>query len=99
MAQNRLYIGNLPWSVTSDQLGQHFAQAGQVVSAQVVTDKYSGRSRGFGFVEMASEQEAQKAIEMFNGKDFEGREIVVNVARPANEGGDREGGRGGNQGR
>ncbi len=90
MAQVRLYVGNLPWSVNSDQLGQHFAQAGQVISAQVVTDKYSGRSRGFGFVEMSSDEEAQKAIEMFNGKDFEGRNIVVNIARPKTEDQGRE---------
>jgi len=81
----KLYVGNLPWSTTSDELGQKFSEAGNVVSAQVVTDKYSGRSRGFGFVEMETEEGAQKAIEMFNGKDFNGRNIVVNVARPREE--------------
>ncbi len=78
----KLYVGNLDYSVTDDQLGEHFAQAGKVVSATVITDKYSGRSKGFGFVEMGSEEEAKKAIEMFNGKDFGGRNIVVNEARP-----------------
>ncbi len=84
MATVRLYVGNLPWAVTSDQLGQKFSEAGTVVSAQVITDRYSGRSRGFAFVEMGSEEEGQKAIEMFNGKDpFDlGRNIVVNISRP-----------------
>ena len=78
----KLYVGNLDYNVTGDQLGELFAQAGKVVSAVVITDRYSGRSKGFGFVEMASAGEAQKAIEMFNGKDFQGRAMVVNEARP-----------------
>ena len=78
----KLYVGNLDYTMTSDQLGQLFAQAGTVTSATVITDKYSGRSKGFGFVEMSSEDEAKKAIEMFNGKDVGGRSIVVNEARP-----------------
>lgn len=78
----KLYVGNLDYSVTDDTLGQHFAQAGSVVSATVITDRMSGRSKGFGFVEMSSEDEAKKAIEMCNGKDFQGRSIVVNEARP-----------------
>ena len=85
MASVKLYIGNLSWAVTSDELGQKFSEAGTVISAQVVTDKYSGRSRGFGFVEMESEEAANKAIELFNGKDFGGRNVVVNVARPREE--------------
>jgi len=85
MASIKLYVGNLPWSATSDELGQKFSEAGNVVSAQVITDRYSGRSRGFGFVEMSSEEEGQKAIELFNGKDFGGRNIVVNIARPPKE--------------
>lgn len=92
MATTKLYVGNLPWSATSDELGQKFSEAGNVVSAQVVTDKYSGRSRGFGFVEMESEEAGQKAIEMFNGKDFGGRNIVVNIARPREEGSAPRGG-------
>lgn len=78
----KLYVGNLEYSVTGDQLGEHFAEAGKVVDAVVISDKYSGRSKGFGFVEMESDAEAKKAIEMFNGKDFQGRNIVVNEARP-----------------
>lgn len=85
MAATKLYVGNLPWNATSDELGQKFSEAGNVISAQVVTDKYSGRSRGFGFVEMESEEAANKAIEMFNDKDFGGRNIVVNIARPREE--------------
>lgn len=81
MATN-LFIGNLPYSIDSDKLTQLFAQAGTVVSAKVISDKYSGRSRGFGFVEMASAEEAQKAIEMFHQKDVDGRQLVVNEARP-----------------
>jgi len=92
MAPIKLYVGNLPWSATSDELGQKFSEAGTVVSAQVVTDRYSGRSRGFGFVEMESQEGADKAIEMFNEQDFGGRNIVVNIARPREEG--SAGGRG-----
>lgn len=68
--------------MTSDDMAQTFAAAGTVVSAKVISDKYSGRSRGFGFVEMSSDEEAKKAIEMFNGKDVNGRPLVVNEARP-----------------
>lgn len=78
----KLYVGNLDYAVTSDQLGEFFAQAGQVVDATVITDRYSGRSKGFGFVEMSSEEEAKKAIETLNGKEFQGREIRVDEARP-----------------
>ena len=84
MATN-LFVGNLPYTMDSDKLGQLFAQAGNVVSAKVISDKYSGRSRGFGFVEMASNEESKKAIELFNGKDVEGRALVVNEARPREE--------------
>lgn len=84
MATN-LFVGNLPYSLDSDKLGQLFAQAGNVVSAKVIADKYSGRSRGFGFVEMATDEEAKKAIEMFHNKDVEGRQMVVNEARPREE--------------
>ncbi|HUV42894.1 MAG TPA: RNA-binding protein [Patescibacteria group bacterium] len=78
----KLYVGNLDYSVTGDQLGELFAQAGKVLSAVVISDKYSGRSKGFGFVEMSSDEEAKKAIEMFNEKDLQGRNMVVNEARP-----------------
>ena len=78
----KLYVGNLPYSATNAQLEELFAQAGAVVSATVITDRYSGRSKGFGFVEMGSEDDAKKAIEMFNEKEHEGRTLVVNEARP-----------------
>jgi RNA recognition motif-containing protein len=81
----KLYVGNLDYSVTQDNLREHFGQAGTVVDAVVITDKNSGRSKGFGFVEMSSDEEAKKAIEMFNQKDFNGRTIVVNEARPKAE--------------
>jgi RNA recognition motif-containing protein len=71
--------------VTSDQLSALFAQAGSVVSAVVISDRQSGRSKGFGFVEMSSDEEAKKAIEMFNGKEHQGRKMVVNEARPREE--------------
>lgn len=79
---NKLYVGGLPYSTTQDALQNAFAQAGTVVSAAVITDRMSGRSKGFGFVEMSTDEEAQKAIELFNGKDFEGRTLTVNEARP-----------------
>ncbi len=79
---NKLFVGSLPWAVDSAQLEQLFSQYGKVVSAQVLKDRETGRSRGFGFVEMSSEEEAQKAVEALNGSDMEGRKIVVNVARP-----------------
>ena len=89
----KLFVGGLPYSTTSDELKNHFSGAGNVVSAQIITDKFSGRSKGFGFVEMSNDDEANKAIEMFNGTDFGGRQLAVNEARPKTEG-DR-GGRGG----
>ena len=78
----KLYVGNLPFSTTSDELAQIFAEAGEVAEANVITDKYSGRSRGFGFVEMKTEEEAKKAIEMFNGKKVGDRDLKVNEAKP-----------------
>jgi RNA recognition motif-containing protein len=78
----RLYVGGLPYKTTDEELKNHFSQAGTVVAANVITDRETGRSRGFGFVEMSTEDEGQKAIEMFDGKDFDGRQLVVNVARP-----------------
>src|SRR5437773_3152575 len=88
----KLYVGNLPFQTTSDDLRDHFAQAGNVESAQVVEDRMTGRSRGFGFVEMTTPEEAAAAIEQFNGKDFNGRNRTVNEAKPrADRGG---GGRG-----
>lgn len=90
----KLYVGGLPYSTTDNELKDAFSQAGGVVSATIIMDKMTGRSKGFGFVEMSTEEEAQKAIEMLNGKDFGGRNITVNVARPLeprNGGGSRGG--------
>jgi RNA recognition motif-containing protein len=81
MAQ-KLYVGNLPYNVNDDALKDLFAQSGAVQSAQVITDRMTGRSKGFGFVEMGSDSEAQAAIDMFNGKEYEGRNLTVNEARP-----------------
>ena len=96
----KLYVGNLPFQTTSDDLRDHFAQAGNVESAQVVEDRMTGRSRGFGFVEMTSPEEAAAAIEQFNGKDFNGRNLTVNEARPRTDrgGGGGYGGGGGGRG-
>jgi RNA recognition motif-containing protein len=88
----KLYVGNLPYSTTEADLQSLFAQAGTVVSAAVVKDRESGRSKGFGFVEMSNSDEAQQAISMFDGKDFQGRTLKVNVARPREDGGQRRGG-------
>lgn len=78
----KLYVGNLPYSTTNDDLRNMFAAAGAVASASVIIDKMSGRSKGFGFVEFENDAEADKAIEMFNGKDMGGRPLTVNEARP-----------------
>ena len=94
----KLYVGGLPYSSTDDGLRDFFSAAGTVVSATVIKDKMTGRSKGFGFVEMSSDEEAQKAIEMFNGKDFEGRNITVNEARPMEERPRRTSGSGGGYG-
>lgn len=82
---NKLFVGSLSFSTTDEALAAHFAQAGTVVSAKVITDRDSGRSKGFGFVEMASEEEAQKAIQMFADKELDGRRLTVNVAKPMTE--------------
>lgn len=105
----KLFVGGISWDSTEDSLKNFFAQAGNVVSATIITDKYSGRSKGFGFVEMSSEQEAKDAIEKLNGQSLDGRAITVSEARPKEprpnnfgggsyrdrNGGDRRGGRGG----
>jgi cold-inducible RNA-binding protein len=78
----KLFVGNLDYTVTSDDLRQHFAAVGTVADAVVITDKMSGRSRGFGFVEMSSEEEAKAAVEKLNQSDLKDRKINVNEARP-----------------
>lgn len=79
----KLFVGSLPWAVDDDKLRELFSQAGTVVSAQVIKDRETGRSRGFGFVEMSTEEEAQNAVKNLNGSDVEGRNIVVSLARPS----------------
>ncbi|MDP3947836.1 MAG: RNA-binding protein [bacterium] len=85
----RLYIGGLPYSTTDSELVEYFSQAGTVSSANVIVDKMTGRSRGFGFVEMANDSEADRAIETYNGKEFGGRTLIVNEARPMTDRADR----------
>lgn len=82
MNNKKLFVGSLPWGVDDAQLSQIFSQAGTVVSAQVIKDRDTGRSRGFGFVEMSTDEEAQNAVNNLNGTDVDGRKIVVNIARP-----------------
>jgi cold-inducible RNA-binding protein len=91
----KLYVGNLTYGVTDSALEQMFAAHGTVVSAQIIMDRDTGRSKGFGFVEMKSDQEAQAAIAALNGKEIEGRALIVNEARPRPEGGRGGGGGGG----
>jgi RNA recognition motif-containing protein len=93
---NKLYVGGLSYSITEGQLQDLFAAHGTVESAKVISDKFTGQSRGFGFVEMGSGQEAQKAIGALNGTQFEGRTLVVNEAKPMAK---RDGGGGGSGGR
>jgi RNA recognition motif-containing protein len=78
----KLYVGGLPYAVTEQQLNELFAQQGTVVSAKVITDKYTGQSRGFGFVEMSTAEEAKKAITALNGTQLDGRTLTVNEAKP-----------------
>lgn len=94
----RLFVGSLPYDITNDQLQALFAQAGTVVSATVITDRMTGQSKGFAFVEMNTDEEAQKAISQLNGYNMNGRALIVNEARPREErsgGGYRGGGGGG----
>ena len=80
--QNKLFVGSLPWGVDDAQLSELFSEHGEVTSARVVTDRDSGRSRGFGFVEFSNDEEAQAAIDAMDGATVEGRSITVSVARP-----------------
>ena len=91
----KLYVGGLSYSTTDSTLKETFSQAGAVESATIIIDKMSGRSKGFGFVEMSSDEEALKAIEMFNGKEMDGRTVTVNEARPMEARPPRQGGGGG----
>jgi cold-inducible RNA-binding protein len=91
----KLYVGNLPFSATEQDLSETFSQCGTVDSVKIITDRDTGRSKGFGFVEMSTDDEAQQAISKFNGADFDGRAMTVNEAKPMAP---REGGRGGGGG-
>lgn len=102
---NKLFVGGLAWATTEDSLRNLFSQVGTVTSASVISDRYTGRSKGFGFVEMSSPDEAQRAIQELNGKELDGRTIVVNEAKPmaprenrGGGGGFRRGGGGGGGG-
>jgi len=94
----KLYVGNLTYGVTDSDLQRMFEAHGTVQSAQVIMDRDTGRSKGFGFVEMGSDQEAQAAITALNGKEVDGRSLTVNEARPKTEGGGGRGGSGGGRG-
>jgi cold-inducible RNA-binding protein len=94
----KLYVGNLAFQTSSEDLQQLFSQAGTVQSASVIEDRDTGRSRGFAFVEMASKEEGESAISQFNGKEFNGRNLTVNEARPREDRGNRGGGGGGRGG-
>ena len=83
--ENKLYVGNLPYAASEEDIKVHFSKAGNVTSVALIKDRATGRAKGFGFVEMATDEEAQKAISMFNGQDFKGRALTVNVARPREE--------------
>ena len=96
MDNKKLYVGNLPWTITNDSLKEMFAQFGEVTEAVIITDRMSGRSKGFGFVTFATEEAAAAATQQMQEKEFEGRKIVVNVARPREE--RRPGGGGFNRG-
>jgi cold-inducible RNA-binding protein len=106
MKDNRLFVGNLSYNTIENDLTDLFGEAGSVTSVNLMMDKFTGKSRGFAFVEFSSPEEATKAVEMFNGKDFQGRPLTVNIARPREEraprsnfrAGDRDGGGRGDRG-
>jgi cold-inducible RNA-binding protein len=110
MKDNRLFVGNLTYNTIENDIQDLFGQAGSVLSVNLMMDKFTGKSRGFAFVEFSTPEEATKAVEMFNGKDFQGRPLTVNIARPREEraprsnfragggGGGSGGGRGGDRG-
>lgn len=95
MNESRLFVGNLPYQTMDSDLQEHFSAAGVVSSVNVMLDKFTGKSRGFAFVEMASGDEANKAVEMFHNKEFQGRALTVNIARPREDRPPRSGGGGG----
>jgi cold-inducible RNA-binding protein len=92
MSQSRLFVGNLSYQTIENDLQELFAQAGAVSAVNLMMDKFTGKSRGFAFVEFASPAEAEKAVTMFHGKEFQGRALTVNIARPREERAPRQGG-------
>ena len=92
MNQNRLFVGNLSYQTLENDLQDYFAAAGAVTSVNLMLDKMTGKSRGFAFVEYATAEDAAKAVEQFNGKEFQGRQLTVNIARPREERAPRSGG-------
>lgn len=95
--KKRLFVGGIPYRTTEEALQEVFAQAGTVVSARIIKERETGRSKGFGFIEMETEEAAQAAIEMWNGKEFDGRELIVNIARAEEKRPSNGGGFGGNR--
>jgi cold-inducible RNA-binding protein len=95
MSESRLFVGNLPYQATENDLQDHFAAAGVVTSVNVMMDKFTGKSRGFAFIEMGSSDEANKAVELLHNKDFQGRPLTVNIARPREDRPPRSGSGGG----
>lgn len=93
-----IYVANIPWKASEEELRNLFAEYGEVSSAKIVIDKFTQRSRGFGFIEMRDDSAGKNAIDNLNGADFMGKNLVVNEARPRTEGGPRGGGGGGNRG-
>src|SRR5436190_10097606 len=98
MSQNRLFVGNLSYQTMEQDLQDFFSAAGNVSTVNVMMDKFTGKSRGFAFIEFNSSDEATKAVEMFNGKELQGRPLTVNIARPREERAPRQGGYGGGGG-
>jgi RNA recognition motif-containing protein len=98
MSQNRLFVGNLSYQTAENDLQDFFSAAGSVTSVNLMMDKFTGKSRGFAFVELATSAEADKAVEMFHGKELQGRPLTVNIARPREERAPRPGGGGGGGG-
>jgi cold-inducible RNA-binding protein len=93
-SESRLFVGNLSYQTLENDLQEYFSQAGAVSSVNLMLDKFTGRSRGFAFVEFGSSEEANKAVEMFHNKEFQGRQLTVNIARPREERPERSGGGG-----
>ena len=94
----RLFVGNLSWQTAENDLQDYFAQAGAINSVNLMLDKVTGKSRGFAFIEFSTPDEATKAVEMFHSKEFQGRQLTVNIARPREERPPRSGGGGGGGG-